>query len=491
MAEENVVPIEKGRTSDEFVELGSSGLQSAGGYVAEHNSVPDLATPERARRIYSEMADNDATVGGILFSVDMLMRQVEWNMNPADVDKIEKYAIRKAQEAAASDPNADPNNNVIPLPGAATPVMQPGYKPPVLTPLQKEAQRYADFGLSCMEDMSSSWEDVLSQGLTMLPFGWSYHEIVYKRRLGPEPGNDLPESKHNDGLIGWRKIAQRDQDTIHRWEIDEDGGIRGMWQAAPPRYEPVFIPIEKSLLFRTTAKHNNPEGRSILRNAYRAWYMKKRIEEIEGIGIERDLAGLPVMYVPSKLMHAEATTEQKMALEMFKKIVKNVKRDQNEGVILPHMVDDKGNRMVELTLLSTEGRRQFDTDSIIARYDQRIAMSVLADFILLGHEKVGSYSLGASKIDLFSMALGAWLDTIADVFNNHALPRLMKLNGFPPELTPTLTHSNIESIDLDALGKYLGALTTAGIPLVTDPETENYLRRAGGMPERDASEELT
>ena len=61
------------------------------------------------------------------------------------------------------------------------------------------------------------------------------------------------------------------------------------------------IPMSKALLFRTKSRKNNPEGRSILRNAYRSWYFKRRIQEIEGIGIERDLAGLPVMHGPEGL----------------------------------------------------------------------------------------------------------------------------------------------------------------------------------------------
>ena len=42
-----------------------------------------------------------------------------------------------------------------------------------------------------------------------------------------------------------------------------------------------------------SARGDNPEGRSILRNAYFSWYFEKKIAEIEGIGIARDLAGLP------------------------------------------------------------------------------------------------------------------------------------------------------------------------------------------------------
>ena len=84
-----------------------------------------------------------------------------------------------------------------------------------------------------------------------------------------------------------------------RWIFDTSGGVQGIVQLAPPYYQNVTLPIEKCLLFRTTTVKGNPEGRSMLRNAYRPWYMKKRIEEFEAIGVERDLAGLPVGKVPA------------------------------------------------------------------------------------------------------------------------------------------------------------------------------------------------
>ena len=129
----------------------------------------------------------------------------------------------------------------------------------------------------------------------MLPFGYSVFEIVYKIRRGPNSRSPKFRSNFTDGLVGWRKIAMRAQDTISEWVIDEDGGIRGYYQNAAPNYETVFIPIEKSLLFRTEVNKNNPEGRSLLRNAYRSYYFLKRIQELEAIGIERELAGLPVL----------------------------------------------------------------------------------------------------------------------------------------------------------------------------------------------------
>ena len=167
-------------------------------------------------------------------------------------------------------------------------------------------------------------------------YGWSYHEIVYKRRLG-DNRDPSKRSKYNDGRIGWRKIPSRSQDSWAGWKFDEedDGNVIGMWQDTGNGK--VLILIEKALLFRTTSARGNPEGRSFLRGAYRPWYFKKHIEEIEGIGIERDLAGLPVLITPENLdiWNPEDANAQKIR-QQAESLVKNIRRDRNEGVVLPY-----------------------------------------------------------------------------------------------------------------------------------------------------------
>lgn len=160
------------------------------------------------------------------------------------------------------------------------------------------------------------------------------------------------------------------------------------------------------------------------------------------------------------------------------RIVQNIRRDSMEGIVKPFGWS--------LELLSTGGRRQFDTNAIIERYDTRIAMTVLADFVLLGHQNSGSWALSSDKTELFSMAIGAYLDIICEVFNNHAIPQLIDLNGAHfSGITdyPRLTHGDIESPDLQALGTFIKDMTGAGI-LVPDEGVEDYVREVAGLPER-------
>lgn len=433
-------PVTKAKpSSTDFMEVGSSGLHQNGGIVSE-----DFLRQLQGKQKYAnfrEMADNDPVIGGYLSGIEMIVRSVDWSVKPAD----------EQDERAVAE---------------------------------------AEFVSSCLTDMSTTWDDTLASILTFLVYGFSYHEIVYKYRRG-YTNDGKTQSKYNDGRVGWRKLPIRSQDTVQKWEFDQNGGIRGMWQldSNAPEKGLVYLPIEKCLLFRTTTKLNNPEGRSILRNAFVPWYYKRRIQEIEAIGIERDLAGMPVAYVPPQLLSNNATSEERAALDAIKQIVRNIKRDEQEGIVFPLAYDpDTKLPAYDLKLLSTGGRRQFDTNEIVTRYDQRIAMTVLADFMLLGHEGVGTQALSVSKIELFMTSLVAYLSQIAEVFNQFAIPRLMRLNGVSEELSPTLTYTPPKNIDLDGIAKYITALAQAGAPLFPDQDLENYLRGLAGLPEGQSEE---
>ena len=110
----------------------------------------------------------------------------------------------------------------------------------------------------------------------------------------------------------------------------------------------------------------------------------------------------------------------------------------------------------------------------------------MADFLTLGHEKVGSYSLGEGKVTLFQLALGTVLQNITDVLNTYAVPRLFKLNSFPGITDyPKITHDEIEKVNLDELGNFIQKITASGALDTTDDKAlENYLRQAGGLPKR-------
>ena len=431
----------------QFQELGSSGLTVLGGLVHEE-TLRQLQDPVYRNDTYRRMMD-DAIVGAVLLLVDLLVRNAEWSVEPAEGDD------------------------------------------------SPQGKADAEFVWECFQDLNRPWRDVVAEFLSVVPFGWAWHEIVFKRRLGPQPDpvqgadgiwtQELPGSRFSDGKIGWHKFAGRMQDTLSSWIFDQHGDVVAMVQRAPPHYRDVMIPLSRSLHFRTTTRGNNPEGRSMLARAYRSWYYKTRIEEFLAIGVERDLAGTPMIGVPGEYMKANPPANIAAERASLEKLIRNLKRGEKEGIIYPLVYDEKGNKRYEIELLTTGGRRQFDIRGLMQYYDQRIAMMTLGDVVLLGHEKVGSYALADAKTENPARFAHVLLDMIADQFSRRAIPRLLALNGRPIENPSRLVHGDVETLSLEALGRYIQVLTGAGYELFPskDGELERALMAAADLPGGD------
>jgi len=405
---------------------------------------------------YREMYDNCPIVGAIMFAAMHLCRKVSFRFRPA---------------------NPSP-----------------------------EARKVADFvGSVIFDDMESAWPDTLSEILTMLPFGWAGLEFRMKRRMGmgdyilrpPALGTqavggvgyqvpDFSPSRFSDGLIGFRSWSLRSQETLFMWEFDEDSNAVVMQQMAPPDYRIRRVPLSKMFLFRTQVAKNNPEGRSVLRNAWTSYYMKKNLQVFEGIGIERDLAGYPMIQIEKPDMSNNLPvpdiwnpkdTDMVALLAQMKKIVRSVRRDEQEGIVMPWWA--------KFTLVSTGSRRSFDTNAIIGRYDQRIAMSMMADFIMLGHEAVGSKALAATKISLFTSALSSFLDVVKAIIDRQATPMLLQFNGIPQELAPALEHGDVESINIQELGDFISKLAGTGFNPLSGFDAQKAVMEAARLPTSD------
>lgn len=422
-----------------FQEIGVSGLKVYSGILNEEY-LPELRG-QNAIRVYRQMADGDAIVAAVLTAIGLILRATDWRVEPANDTS--------------------------------------------------EAEKEAEFVEGLFEDMSHTMEDFISEALSMLPFGWAYHETVLKRRVGPDQKDPKKRSKFTDGRIGIRKLPLRSQDSLFRWEMQDDGGIMGMWQQPPLGGPLTFVPITSALLIRTTSKKNNPEGHSILRAAYKSWYLLKTIEEMEAIGIERELAGLPVVSIPAKYLSADASpTDKAIALE-YQKVARDLKFNQQGGIVIPSdcYVNPDGstltnNRMVDVALLSAGGKRSIDTDPIVQRHQRNIARSALADFIMLGDQK-GSYALSKNKAELFLKACETFLNQIAAPVNRFMIPRLWDYNGISRDLMPEVKPGRVAPIDLAELGAYIQQLSMAGAPLFPDEPLEDYLREVADLPEVD------
>lgn len=402
--------------------VGFSGVAHFDG-VLRHDDPDEAWRGYRRDKTIAAML-NDPLIGAVLSGVEMLVRRVDWRVDPADDDEASKEA--------------------------------------------------AEFVRTCLADMTGHWPgDALAQVLTFLGWGWSVLEVTHKQRLGP---TGKPPSRFDDGRIGWRKWAIRPQVTRYGWVFDNAGEPIGLIQQDPMTYQRATVPLARCLTFRATSRDNSPEGFTPLRVAYDAWYHKRKLQTVEGIGLERRLAGLPVMYIPGENI-AAADAVYLAAQD----IVTGIRQDSQAGAVIAGDRDESGNRRQQLELLTGQNAQAADTDAIIRRYANEIVTVFLANVMRTGQDGIGALALAETQSGLFQQAIGAHLDTVADVLNEQAIGPLCRLNGIPVERVPAIAHGDIESADLARLGAYLVSLATAGI-LHDTPELRAFVHEVAGLP---------
>ena len=87
-----------------------------------------------------------------------------------------------------------------------------------------------------------------------------------------------------------------------------------------------------------------------------------------------------------------------------------------------------------LELVASAGAsKTADTDMVINRYDKRMLMATLSQFIMLGMDNVGALATFEGATDFFILTLNAVADTIAETFTKFAVARLLELNGYDPD----------------------------------------------------------
>jgi hypothetical protein len=226
---------------------------------------------------------------------------------------------------------------------------------------------------------------------------------------------------------------------------------------------------------------------SVLRTAYASWYFCRRIQEIEAIAIERELNGLPLIRIPSEYLAPDASDAQRAFVDKICAIARDVKRNEMGYVVIPSDVYEDADgkltdiRLVDFELIASQGKRDIDTNQVIIRYQQDMARSALADFVMLGVNDRGSFALSESKADLFLRALTGYVNAIASVLNRSLVPKLMQWNGIPQEDAPKITFGRVAPVDLDELGNYIQRVGGIGLDL-SDDDSQTFLRDAAGLP---------
>ena len=422
--------------------LGVAGDNTYNGQIRADEFLPELRG-KKAIRKYREMRDNDSTVGAVMYSVEQILRDIDLHVKPAD--------------------NSD------------------------------AARVEKEFVESVLDDMDHTLDDHISDALSYLSYGFGWFEVIYKRRVGPTERSPKKNSKYTDGRIGVRKIASRAPWTVSKFDVEQKtGDVLGIEQEVGFMGGRNYIPLNKSLYYRTTSLNGDPSGRSILRNAYTSYEYLNNLQSIEAIAVERELAGIPVARIPAEYLSGDASAAQSGFVHNLQQVLRDVKFNEQGYIILPSdTYPDKdgapsSTRLVDVELMASNGKRNIDINPIVNRYQHDIARSMLSEFLLLGTSG-GSYALSKSKTDLFLRALESYIQAIVDVLNKQLVERLWQLNGLNYDMMPTIEAGDVAPHDLREISSFLRNLNGAGIDVSSHPEVISDLM---GIAELDYDPEV-
>jgi len=297
-----------------------------------------------------------------------------------------------------------------------------------------------------------SWSQHLQEALLMLPFGHMFFEQVYR----VDPGGDRAHL---------RKLAPRMPRTIAEVKVATDGGLVSITQSAlvgvagPLRP----IPVDRLVAYVHQKEGGDWRGRSLLRPAYKNWLIKDRLLRVDAQTIERNGMGVPLYKA------AETETDLSAGLGM----AKAWRAGETAGSAAPFGAD--------MVLRGVDGTLPQALPSI--RYhDEQIGRAVLAHFLNLGTQ-TGSWALGTTFADFFTLSLQTLAQQIADTATQHIVEDLVDINFGDTEPAPRIVFDEIGSRQA-ATAQALKALADAGL-ISPDEVLKQSVRQQYGLPPVD------
>lgn len=387
----------------ETLEIGCLGINHFSGVISEEK-LKDLRTLKDRVRIYSQMYYNDPIIAGNLNALESLILKSTWD--------IKAYSEK------------------------------PRHK------------KEAEFAKKVVFGITNGFHSALNEALACIVYGFSDLEICYAK--DPETGYYI-----------WRDLSPRPAESIYQWLLDNNGKFLGLMQRNPKTSEIKTITADRLLHFAPKARKRNPEGVSLLRSCYQSWSYKSRIQEMEAIGVEKDVRGTPIAKAPSEYLDTKNPNNVEIQNQL-KTLVSNLSRNEDAGIVFP---SDEG-WIIELMKGGGESQVR-DTNIIVERHNRDMAISLLSDFVMLG--KGASGSLADTKVKVFSSFVTYLMDSIQSVFND-GLKRLWEINGMDTAEMPIITHTNLEELETMVTALLLQSAHKLGL-ITPSAQLENYIRK--------------
>jgi len=363
-----------------------------------------------------------------------------------------------------------------------------GWKVQPSDPKNPEAVEIAKKIEDILYDMDTPWIRVVRRAAMYRFYGFSIQEWTAKLR--------------DDGVLALKDIEPRPQPTIERWDTDETGKVIGVVQRSVQSQKEIYIPRSKCVYMVDDSISDSPEGLGLFRHITPHAKRLMRYEQLEGIGYETDLRGIPVLKAPLAFLQRlvdekKITPQTKAQIEQpLRDFITNHVRGPETGLLLDSVpyrtTDEKGTpssvQQFMVDLLRGDAAGLSEIADAIRRLISSIAQILGVEHLLLGQTgDRGSFALARDKTQNFFLIVDSVLRELGETLEKDVVLRVFELNGWNQELLPTLKPEPIKFRDIEQLATVLRDLAQAGAPLLPDDPAINEIRDLLGLPRIDDS----
>lgn len=331
-----------------------------------------------------------------------------------------------------------------------------------------------------------SFRQVLPTMLEYLTQGFQVYEmserIVEAELTWTDPKTRDPVTGERREYLVWDEFGHRKPDTIFKWNATGSrlnsvvqqaykDGDWGLWE----------IPADQLLVLTNDRHGDDFTGQSILRAAYKSWYLKELVEKINAISVERHGVGINVVYVP------KSDANDTALIDRLEKMLQDLSAGERPYLIIPGPkgmasgTDAEGGFYFEVVTpgsASLEGHVKF-----LEYLRGEIKGSMLVRFSELGHGSTGARATGDVQSKVWYDALHGVAAHISDSFRP-SIRRLLEKNYAGVDELPTLVFRDIDARSLTEYADALAKLRLADLVL-PDKSARQVARQIAGMPDED------
>lgn len=332
----------------------------------------------------------------------------------------------------------------------------------------KEAKDMAELlAKMVMEDPETPWHRIVRRAAMYRFYGFSVQEWTAK--------------KNEEGAWTLADINVRPQKTIERWDTDPKGKVLGIVQRGVQDGVEYYLPRNKVLYVVDDTLSDSPEGLGLFRQLVRPSKALERYEQLEGIGFETDLRGVPVGRGPftelAKMVEKGIiTAADRQRIEgPMRDFIKNHIRGPKSGMLLdsaPYTTQDEklqptAQAQWSLELLKAGSTSLPELAAAISRKNREMARILGVEQLLLGEDSAGSFALSKDKTQAFFLLVDGTLMELSGAVGDDIVSRLFELNGWDKKLKPKVAVEALRFQDIELVTAALRDMAAAGA--ILDP----------------------